>query len=228
LWGIRRQKDDPQTGQLSVEVGIIGRRALETLVRSLAKSGINVDHVDIGDSVNAGETIEVDFLRENKTDRIRKRLTATMAALGVVAVIGAGMGTYLALSSMAELEDVEARTDALTSRLRNESSDSGQGTKLADARSLAARKQSEQPAIQIIEALTTLIPDGTWLETLDYEDRKLTVVGRGTSLAPIVEALEKSPVFSEVNIAAATQRDAAANVDSFSISASVDPMSAPP
>ena len=96
---------------------------------------------------------------------------------------------------------------------------------MSEAKKLIQRKRTEQPAIEIIEALTRLVPNDAWLETLDYEGRQLTVVGHGASVPPIVEALEKSGVFSDVNFASPTQHDAVAKVDAFSISASVQPKS---
>jgi general secretion pathway protein L len=225
LWGFRRSSEPSQAGQLNVEVGIIGRRSIEGLLLWLGKTGAEVRQLDIADSAETDDSIEIDFLRENKTERIRKRFTSAMTWLGLGAAACAGFGTYLLVSSINELQSIDARTSELTSTLRDQSSDSTEGSKLSEARKLIERKRTEQPTVQIIESLTRSIPNQAWLETLDYEDHLLTIVGRGTSIPPIVDALEKSGVFSDVNFASPTQHDAVAKVDSFSISASVQPLS---
>ena len=148
-----------------------------------------------------------------------------MLSMGLATAILTGLGIYLAASSFTELKSVEAQAARLSDALNN-SSDGGKATKLSEARKLVERKRADQPVITVLDALTRSIPDGAWLELIEYDDRQVTVLGRGTSVSPIVQALEESAVFSAVNITAATQRDPDANVDSFSISASVEPQSA--
>jgi general secretion pathway protein L len=228
LWGFRRSQEPAQPGHINIEVGIIGRKQVEMPLRSLSKIGIDVTDLDIADSIEGSESIEIDFLREKNSDRVRKRLTLAMTWFAAAAAVCAGVGIYFAVSSLSDLDRIETRTAELQGMLRDQSASSGEGSKLSEAKKLIDRKQTEQPAMQIIESLTRLMPDDAWLETLDYEDHQLTVVGRGTSIPPIVEALEKSGVFANVNFASPTQRDAVAKVDSFSISASVLPSSATP
>jgi general secretion pathway protein L len=225
LWGFRRSDDRAQAGHLNIEVGIVGRRAVEALLLSLKKMGAEVSRLDIADGPETDAAIEIDFLRANETERIRKRLRSGMTWLGLAAAACGGFGLYIAVSSMAELNEMETRTNELTNALHEQSADSSEGGKLSEARKLVERKRTEQPAMQVVEALTRLIPNDAWLEALDYEDHQVTIVGRGTSIPPIVEALEKSNVFKDVNFASPTQHDAVANVDSFSISASVPPVS---
>jgi general secretion pathway protein L len=220
LWGYRRSDEPAQPGHLNFEVGIVGRKQVEGLRDLIAGIGLEIAQLDIGDSVE-GEGIEIDFLRDNKTDRIRKRIRSGMTWLSVAAAACAAVGIYVVASTMTELDQIETRTAELTGTLRDQSASSGEGTKFSEARKLIERKRTEQPAMQIIEALTRLLPDDAWLETLDYEDHLVTIVGRGASIPPIVEALEKSGVFSNVNFASPTQHDAVTKVDTFSISASV-------
>jgi general secretion pathway protein L len=223
LWGFKRLEDRAQAGQLNVEVGIIGRKSIEGLLAWLGKSGTEVRQIDIADSAQTEGGIDIDFMRENKTERIRRRFKVAMTALGLSTAACAGVGAYFLISAMNELEQIESRTSELTGALRDQSSDSAEGSKLSEGRKLVERKKTEQPAIQIVESLTRSIPNSAWIETLDYEDHQLTIVGRGTSIPPIVDALEKSGVFADVNFASPTQHDAVAKVDSFSSSASVPP-----
>ena len=225
LWGFRQVADHSGSDQIRLEVGIVGRHTVEELLRSLAKIGIKIDHLDIGDSTSAEDSIELDFRSERRTERIGKAVRAVMLSMGLATAIFAGLGGYLAASSFTELKSVEAQAARLSDALSN-SSDAGKATKVSEARKLIERKRAEQPVITVLDALTRSIPDAAWLESIEYDDRQVTVLGRGTSIPPIVQALEGSAVFSSVNIAAATQRDPDANVDTFSISASVEPQRA--
>jgi general secretion pathway protein L len=222
LWGFKRTEETAQPGQLGFKVGIIGRKQVEALINWLAAAGVKIAHLDIGD-VDRDGGIEIDFLRENKTERIRRRIAGTMKALAFATAACAVVGAYFVASSLSELDQIETRTAELTGALRDQSASSGEGSKFSEARKLIERKRTEQPAITIIESLTRLVPNDAWIETLDYEDHHLTIVGRGAAIPPIVEALERSGVFSDVNFASPTQHDAVAKVDTFSISAAVQP-----
>jgi general secretion pathway protein L len=224
LWGFRRSDEPAPPGHINIEVGIIGRKQVEILSAWLARIGIQINQLGIAGSVAGSDAIEIDFRRDNKREAIASRIRSGMALAALGAAVCAGIGTYVAVSSLSELNEIEAQTTDLTNALHDQSASSGQG-KLSEARKLIERKRTEQPAIGIIESLTRSIPNDAWLETLDYENHQLTVVGRGTSIPPIVEALEKSGVFSDVNFASPTQHDAVAKVDSFSISAAVQPQS---
>ena len=49
LWGFRQVADHSGSDQIRVEVGIVGRHSVEELLGSLARIGIKIDHLDIGD-----------------------------------------------------------------------------------------------------------------------------------------------------------------------------------
>ena len=65
------------------------------------------------------------------------------------------------------------------------------------------------------------MPDGTWLDSVNYAGDHLTINGRGVEIPRVIEILEKSDTFADVNFSAATQRDANLNADIFAISAAI-------
>jgi len=208
---------------VNVEVGIVGRKQVQTVLSWLKRIGVVVTDFDIAESVRGTDAIAIDFVRDNAVARVRRRLTRTVSWVGGAALLIAAVGLYGAISALMEQQTLADRTGELTAALRSDAELSGEAGKLGEARKLVDRKRLEKPAVEMIEALTRVVPNDAWLESLDYEDHQLTIVGRSVSVPPIVEALERSGVFTNVNFASPTQRDPVAKVDNFSISASVQP-----
>jgi general secretion pathway protein L len=225
LWGYRVSDEPPQHGLINVEVGIVGKKQVQAVLSWLKRIGIGIAGFDIAGSVDGTDAIPIDFVRDNAVARVRKQLARIATWAATAAALLFAVGVYGAVSAMSELRGIDDRTAELTGALRNQAEMSGEGGKLAEARKLVERKRIEKPAVEMIEALTRLVPNDAWLDSLDYEDHQLTVVGRGASVPPIVEALERSGIFSNVNFASPTQHDAVAKIDTFSISASVQPRS---
>jgi general secretion pathway protein L len=221
MWGYRLL-GPPQSGQVDVEVAIVSRKTLAGLLSVFHDAHIKAAHFDVASPIDDAEAVAIDFLGLDRLKKARQRVTAVMAIAGLVAFTVASLGLYLVLSTQGELSAVEQRRADLKQVLLN-GVDGGQvNAKLAEANKLYERKKSNRPVVIVLNALSKLVPDGTWLNGVDYTGNNVTITGRGTEIASVIESLEKSDVFADVNFASATQRDANANADIFSISAAIE------
>lgn len=221
MWGYRLL-GPPQSGQVDVEVAIVSRKALAGLLGAFQNAGIKVAHFEVASSVDDAEGIAIDFQGRDRLKKARQRVTTIMACAGLIAFAAASLGLYFALSTQSELSAVERRSADLKQVLLNGGGSSQTNAKLAEANKLYERKKNVYPAVAVLNALSKLVPDGTWLNGVDYTGNLVTITGRGTEIATVIENLEKSDVFADVNFASATQRDADANADMFSISAAIE------
>jgi hypothetical protein len=221
LWGYKIA-GPPKSGQITVSVGIVSRKSLDGLLALLGEAGVKVGFLDIARSPEDPDAIAIDFQNENRLVRARRKLKTVMSIAAVLCLATASYGLYLALMSYSELSSTEARTAELKQALVAGSGSGNTGAKLSEANKLYQRKLESRPVVVILNDLTKLVPDGTWLNTIDYENGQVTISGRGTEIPNVIESLEKSDVFSKVNFASATQRDPNLDVDIFSISASID------
>ncbi len=85
-----------------------------------------------------------------------------------------------------------------------------------------------RPVVQILNDLTGLVPDGTWLNSFEYSASRITITGNGVNVTRLINDLEASPAFESAGFSAATQRDAASGSDTFAISAGVAAQEAAP
>jgi general secretion pathway protein L len=221
MWGYRLL-DSPQSGQVDVEVAIMSRKALASLLSVFHNADIKVTHFDVASPVDYAESIAIDFQGQDRLKKAWQRVTAVIAIAGLVTFAGASLGLYFALSTQGELSAVERRSTDLKQKLLNGGGDSQANSKLVEANKLYERKKNNRPVVIVLNALSRLVPNGTWLNSVDYTGNQVTITGRGTEITTVIESLEKSDIFSDVNFASATQRDANANADIFSISATIE------
>ena len=221
MWGYRIA-GPAQSGQLDVEVGIVSRKLVEGLMTSLGEGGVKITHLDIGDGTAEKTGIAIDFMGADRSQKMRRRFSRLMTLAAAASAGVAGYGLYLVFTTQAGLWDVEQRSAALKTALVRGNSGSEAGTRLAEANRIFARKKDTPPFVVLLNNLTELVPDGTWLDGIVYNGARLTINGKGVEITKVIASLEKSSYFADVNFAAATQRDADLNIDSFSISALVE------
>lgn len=221
MWGYRIA-GPAQAGQLDVEVGIVSRKLVESLMAALGEGGVKVTHLDIGNGTGEKAGIAIDFLGADRSQKMRRRFGRLMTLAAAACAGVAGYGLYLVFATQTGLWDVEQRSAALKAALVHGSGASETGTRLAEANRIFARKKNTAPFVVLLNNLTELVPDGTWLDGIVYDGAHLTMNGKGIEITKVIASLEKSSYFADVNFAAATQRDADLNIDSFSISALVE------
>jgi hypothetical protein len=227
LWGYRTV-GLPQNGQLMVDVGIVSRRTVADLLSRLGSAGIEVSRFEIGHGADAMEGIEIDVHGEERRQTMRGRVKAVMSLLAGAAVIAGAYGSYLSYKVMSDIAGTEAAISRTQSMLLNKSGNGGASLQLAAANTLHTRKRESRQAIELLNVVTQLVPDGIWLSTFDLDGPILTIAGRGTEVPAVIETFESSEAFKDVNFASATQREADATTDSFSISAVVEAKAAVP
>ena len=224
MWGYRILGQ--QAGQLTVEVGIVSRKSITSLLGMARAAGASVACVDIAAGTSDAEGIAIDFLGANRLARSRRALRSVMGLSAALALAACAYGSYLAYGSYNDLAATEARIAELKASLVGGGVTGG--GRLAEANVLYTRKLETRPVVAVLDALTGIVPDDTWLSVVDLAGNQITIAGHGQEVQGIVEKLESSAQFSSVNFASATQRDTDINADSFSISAAVEPQGSAP
>ena len=219
LWGYRTL-DTSGKGHIDIEVGIVSRKSVDGLLGPIQSGGIEVSHLDIAETAGEPNGIDIDFRSPDRAKSSRRAVAGVMSVAMAATVAAALLGLYFAIATGIELADIQRRTAELNQAVLGELGGSA-NPKLSDANKLYEKKRNNLPAIAVINELSRQIPDGTWLNGIDYSGEKILITGRGMDVTNIVEKLEKSDVFADVGFAAATQRDDDLNIDIFSISAAI-------
>ena len=83
----------------------------------------------------------------------------------------------------------------------------------------AAAKHTNPSMVELIEELSTALPDGTWLIGLRFDQDRIELTGASDEATALIALLEQSTLLYEVSFLSSVIRDRRANVDRFVITA---------
>jgi general secretion pathway protein L len=152
-------------------------------------------------------------------DRIRQALIALLLISGLAA---AGTMTY----SVFALDSLDEEQQALTQKItqRRAAMRTGPAATQSVQRLLERRKQTTPSDVIVLEALSQILPDHTYITELRIEGDKLQIVGVTRDAAALIGLMEQSPHFTHAAFYAPTTRTPGEPGERFHIEASIKPV----
>jgi general secretion pathway protein L len=94
--------------------------------------------------------------------------------------------------------------------------------KMAEASQfLLEKKASEVMIVELIDEVSRVLPDHTWIARLDIAGTELQIQGQSSSASSLIRIIESSPWFKDVRFASPVVQIAGTENDRFHIAASV-------
>ena len=154
--------------------------------------------------------------------RVRRVLIGMLAGAGALSAVSIAADSVI--GGM-----FEAWHDELTSRIaeRRSQLQSGHDRASEAVLELERRKHSTPSSVIIIEALSKLLPDDTYLTELRIQGDKLQIVGITKNAPALIRLIEQSHHFKRAAFFAPTTRSSGENGEHFSIEAHVEPVNTP-
>jgi general secretion pathway protein L len=208
-------------GKIDVTVRATSRPPIDPALSIAA--ACEASQVVLVGSTGAGQAdlapIPVFLGKETSAERARAVARYAIAALLVGAVCVIGWTSFTHWSAAAELAALErtiADRRALLMRASASRGDTGRD-------GLEARRLQGVPAVLVIERLSELLPDDTYLTDLTVDGERVRLSGVTGQAADLVPLLEKSGYFRNASFYAPTTRMAGKATDRFSIEAVIIP-----
>jgi general secretion pathway protein L len=152
-------------------------------------------------------------------DRIRRVLVMLFLISGIAAAITMGYSAFALDSLDAQQQSLSQKVAARRAALRT----SPEFTASAQ-RMLERRKQSTPSNVIVIEALSQILPDHTYVTELRIEVDKLQIVGVTRDAAGLIGLIEQSPHFTRAKFYAPTTRTPGEPGERFHIEAQIKPI----
>ncbi len=114
------------------------------------------------------------------------------------------------LTPLAQAKAAAQETDALREKL---------GKLTEEASFLPAQKWDSPSTTQMLEELTKLLPDDTFVIQLEFNGKTVQIMGETGSAASMVETLEASPLFKDVAFKSPLTKIQGSQFDRFQIGA---------
>lgn len=215
--------DDSAADKITMNIVATARVAIAPLVRALQTCG--VESVVVSTRVPDAKLrpVLVDMLEQRssatlQTQRVRKVLTAAFVAAAAISVISVTTSAVLGGILDDRQEKLSQQIDQRRATLRI-GMDAG-NTALSR---LAQRKHEEAANVLVLEALSRLLPDDTYVTELRIEGNKMQLVGITQEAPSLIGILEQSSQFKSATFFAPTTRGAHDPGERFHIEARIEP-----
>jgi general secretion pathway protein L len=213
---------DSTRQQVTVDLVYAPRDVVDALVSSTASLGMKTDIVTCRRRDNANlqpvNLLPQEMRRARRIDvrSVNLALTALLSVLLVTAI------TIPIVQKNRAIEAMEAQVQTAAAAAREGSQLRQNLEKMADAsRFLVEKKATAVMAVELVDEVSRILPDHTWITRLNLSETELQIQGQSSSSASLIAAIESSPHFENVRFASPVVQIQGTNNDRFHIAASV-------
>ncbi|MCX7557045.1 PilN domain-containing protein [Xanthomonadaceae bacterium JHOS43] len=210
---------EPDARQTSVQLALITRQRLAEELAGIDGLASTLSAVDADEA--GGGRAGFNFLPPEQRARRNHTFGWLMAGLAVATLFFLWLGMNRIIDNRAEAivrlqAEVDAQRDEAraVTRLRDELD-----TAAAGANFLAVEKFRQPSMLLLLEDLTRLLPDDTFLERLSVTRGELTLAGQSSQAPKLVELLQDSKTFRSPSLSGPIQPDSRSGKDRFNIAA---------
>jgi general secretion pathway protein L len=224
---------DPVAGQLAAELAIARRDLVDARVKQLRDLGVSVQGVSLREDANrnaapldllpSGQRGERETARERTARYVLLLTVAALFAAVLLVPIWNKREAVVAMHPVVAKGKQEAEsTDAVVRELERQA---------ADYNFLLGKKHGSYPALALIEDVSRLLPDNTFLSTFEIKStgktREILVSGETTSSSKLIELLEQSKIIQNAAPRGPVTRGSVPSTERFQIAAEVKPRALP-
>lgn len=211
---------DPAQHKIQVELTIVTRAVLDELLNRLSAQGINIGSVipashNLSDIDNPAMNL---LPRQGDADhriRARRKQQQKFWFLLVLIVLVALGGLYQRYQRVEQLTREIEQPRALAMQAKELRTELEQ---LQQSRQFLFNRKTEAPsALILLNELTRILPDNTWLTRLSVKDEAVTFQGESTNASALIGLIEESVMFRDVRFSSSVTIDPRSQKERFSI-----------
>ncbi len=222
-----RLLDERADGSLQTELVVVPRQRFDAVAARLGGLGAHLAGIDLADS--EGRALGINLLPP--AQRFRRsdpwRLLNLILAVAALLALALGLSQLLGnrRAAAAELRTTIGQRQAQAQGIgeaRQRVVDAVQGEAF-----LRDLRNGRPSSVEVLDALSQRIPDGTYLEKLAIEGDQVTLIGLSNQAAALVGQLEGAPQWSSAALSGALQSDPRTRLDRFTVIAQLPKAAAP-
>ena len=213
---------DSERKRIKVDLVVVPRPIADQAVRVVRSWGLAPDRLAIDEGLVNGVTsfnlLPPGVAREGSS--VRHWLTGLLAVM-VCALLA--IDVYLPLDQKREqLAQLQAQlTQVQAEAVQADGMRKQIEALLERGRFVVERKHREPSATEVLDELTRLLPDHTWVLKLGLRDKKLTLSGYSAKPSSLIGLLERSDMLKEVRFSSPVTMDQRIGLERFNLTATV-------
>ncbi len=190
---------DFAAGQLTVEFVAVPREAIDTAVKTLLALGVEVRAVFLKEQLSAGAVLNLlPAALGSAPSPLRHGVNPWLAGLVALLALAALAAPLVikreAVVQLLPLVDKGKKGAEVVTTIRKDLED-----RVKQNNYLLEKRRASPTVVQILEELTHILPDDTWVNQLELKDRKLQIQGETGSSSQLPGLFEKSSIFSDAS-----------------------------
>lgn len=214
-WEIKNK--DAQQQKINLKLYVVPRNSLDRLMKKLKSLGITPRVITAGDNIlNPGINFTPDSygLIHAKNYSLKDMGLPVMAVLMFIAMLYVPV-----IYQNARLNSLESKVQNLREQaMDNQTLVSERDNIISRARFLDEQRHKSNSMLDLIYELTIILPDNTWVNRLITNDDEIQIYGESAAAASIIEMLEESEYFSNVQFKAPVTKNNNTGSERFHIS----------
>jgi general secretion pathway protein L len=213
---------------LQVELTVVPRSDAEVILQLAQRAGLHVIGFEVGAARPASEASTIllygsDRPAAHPHARLAIASLASLAILlgvaGVIIPFVRANNTWTALT----IRVAEARREAETSLNLQKQIDA----EIQDQQFLVNRKRQFPTLTELLDTITRLTPDDTWLTELQLATGEVHLIGASASATALLGLVDQSPSFRNAAFRSSITQDSKINRERFDIAAKIAPRESP-
>lgn len=233
----RRYESGDGVARIDVELTMVMRRVVATAIQRVREAGGAVYSAVIRQP--AGNTRELLSAAERAPRRLSALQKINLGLLCLLVGLIVAAAAVPILQRHAQVIELAPRMEKARGEAEATRKIEAEFQRLSREYQLAmTKKYQSYAALDIIEELTRLSPDTTWLQSLELRApsgaakpskgvREVQVIGEATTASKMIELLEQSPLLQNTTQRAQTTRGTQPNTERFQIAAELRPRVVP-
>ena len=221
---------------VAIDLLAVPRKSLQPILQTLRDAGASIRSIGVvGDTGNP----RFDLLpqAEQPTHRLSRRQIINFVLLGVIAAL-------ILIAIIVPIWQKRERAIALQPLLQKARAEADTTQKIAteftrlskEYNFVVGKKYSNQPVLEVVEELSRITPDTTWLMTFDMKTlanktgvaiHEVQLTGEAASAAKMIELLEQSKLLQNASQRAQTTRGSQTSLERFQIATEIKPRALP-
>jgi general secretion pathway protein L len=222
-FGYRVTGRDAERGQLTVDFVATPRGATDAAIKILHDLGCSVRAVFADSMLSSSELVnllpvEPDLAPSALRHGVNRWLFGLLGVLTLAAMV-----LPLAIKREAVIQmlpwvekakNAAGAVDAMRQELEG---------RVAHHNYLLEKRQAVPPVVQILEELTRVLPDDTWVQVLDIKGKELQIQGETASSVRLVGLFEQSSVFQDASFRASLTKGQIGGTERYQLALQIRP-----
>ncbi len=206
--------------QITVALWLTPRHRLDSQIEELSTWGWHPALVDLAGTHRVGSCNLLPLKYRPVPNPWPRYLNISLATLSLLLfILLAAMPAWVSYRQIDGLEQEVKRVSKIAREVDQLRQDADRLQQ--EALFLQLKKLTEPVVTDLLEELSQVIPDNTWLNGLQYNEHKIVIQGQSPSASSLIELIEASPHFRNTSFVSPVTKDMSNGLERFQIASEV-------